>query len=63
MPIAADSEQDVRFGHVGIADNLREIILQSPLPFTIGLFGRWGSGKTTIINVLKKKLEKIKLPY
>lgn len=61
MPIAADREQDVRFGHLGIADNLREIILQCPLPFTIGLFGRWGSGKTTIINILKKKLQDNKI--
>lgn len=61
LPLAADREQDVRFGHLGIANNLRDIILQSPLPFTIGLFGRWGSGKTTIINVLKKKLEENKV--
>lgn len=61
MPIAADREQDVRFGHLGIADNLREIILQCPLSFTIGLFGRWGSGKTTIINILKKKLQDSKI--
>jgi len=61
MPIAADREQDVRFGHLGIADNLREIILQCPLSFTIGLFGRWGSGKTTIINILKKKLQDNKI--
>lgn len=61
MPIAADREQDVRFGHLGIADNLREIILQCPLPFTVGLFGGWGSGKTTIINILKKKLQDNKI--
>lgn len=57
QPISADREQDVRFGHPGIADNLRKVILNCPLPFTIGLFGRWGSGKTTILNVLRKKLQ------
>jgi len=57
QPIAADKEQDIRFGHPGIADNLRKIILNCPSPFTIGLFGKWGSGKTTILNVLRKKLK------
>jgi len=57
QPIAADKEQDIRFGHLDIADNLRKIILNCPSPFTIGLFGRWGSGKTTILNVLRKKLQ------
>ena len=57
QPIAADREQDVRFGHLDIADNLKKIILNCLSPFTIGLFGRWGSGKTTILNVLRKKLK------
>lgn len=57
QPLTADRKKDVRFGHPGMADNLREIILQCPLPFTIGLFGKWGSGKTTIINLLKDKLK------
>ena len=57
QPIAADFEQDIRFGHLDIADNLRKIILNCPSPFTIGLFGKWGSGKTTILNALRKKLQ------
>jgi len=57
QPIAADKEQDIRFGHIDIADNLRKIILNCPSLFTIGLFGKWGSGKTTILNVLRKKLQ------
>ncbi len=57
QPIAADKEQDIRFGHLDIADNLKKIILNCLSPFTIGLFGRWGSGKTTILNVLRKKLK------
>jgi len=36
MPIAADREQDVRFGHLGIADNLKEIILQCPSLLQLG---------------------------
>lgn len=57
QPIAADKEQDIRFGHLSIVDNLKKIILNCPSPFTIGLFGKWGSGKTTILNVLRKKLQ------
>ena len=67
QPITADKEQDVCFGHLDIADNLRKIIINCPIPFTIGLFGRWGRGKTTILNILRKKLqdneEKIAVVY
>jgi len=57
QPISADKGQDIRFGHLDIADNLKKIILNCPSPFTIGLFGKWGSGKTTILNALRKKLQ------
>lgn len=57
QPIAADKEQDIRFGHLDIVDNLKKIILNCPSPFTIGLFGKWGSGKTTILNALRKKMQ------
>jgi len=39
QPLTADREQDIRFGHTGIASNIQEIIVNCPLPFTIGLFG------------------------
>lgn len=61
QPLTIDRERDIRFGHSRIADNLKEIILQCPLSFTIGLFGKWGSGKTTIINLLKHKLKDNKI--
>jgi len=57
MPLSADQEQQVRFGHVGIAENLRQVVLKCPTPFTIGLFAKWGTGKTTILNLLRKRLE------
>jgi len=60
-PLTADREQDIRFGHIGIVDSLRETVLNCPLPFTTGLFGKWGCGKTTILNVLRKKLEDDKI--
>lgn len=61
QPLTADNEQDIRFGHIGIANNIQEIVANCPLPFTIGLFGKWGSGKTTILNVLTKKLRNDKV--
>ncbi len=56
QPLCPDKEQEMRFGHLSIADTLKDIILKCPNPFTIGLFGKWGVGKTSIINVLKEKL-------
>ena len=41
------------FGHAEVADVLKEIVCDCPMPFTIGLFGGWGTGKTTISNFLK----------
>jgi len=45
-----------RFKHLSIAEALKDIVLNCPLPFTIGLFGKWGTGKSTIANFLKFKL-------
>lgn len=55
-PLDADKEQEMRFGHPGIVDTLQNIVSTCPTPFTIGLFGKWGTGKTTIVNALKRKL-------
>ena len=41
------------------ANLLEELIKEEKmLPLTIGLFGDWGSGKSSILEVLKKDLEK-----
>ena len=39
------------------AQNIEQIIKKAKTPFTIGLFGEWGSGKSSIINTVRKKLE------
>jgi len=36
-------------------DVLEKIIENCPTPYTIGLFGSWGSGKSSIIKTLKEK--------
>ena len=61
QPLTADRLQEIRFGHLDIADNLRQIVVNCPLPFTVGLFGKWGSGKTTILNILRKRLDDVRM--
>lgn len=56
QPIAADEQQEIRFGHVSIVETLRNIVLSCPTPFTIGFIGKWGTGKTTILDLLKARL-------
>ena len=53
QPLRADKKQQIRFGHLGLIDNIRNIVSTCPTPFTIGLFGKWGTGKTTILGTLK----------
>lgn len=47
------------FGFEKLADILLGIIRDSPRPpFTIGVFGEWGSGKTTLMKMLQASLQK-----
>jgi len=57
-PLTADKEREVRFGHLGIVENLRKMVSACPTPFTIGLFGKWGTGKTSILEFLRDRLLK-----
>ncbi len=43
----ADIAED-RFGHLVQTEALVDAILASPQPFTLGVFGDWGVGKTTV---------------
>ena len=47
---------NAKFGHEEISSALCKTIARCPTPFTIGLFGRWGAGKSTIANSVKEKL-------
>lgn len=42
------------------ADTIEEIVQNSDTPFTIGLFGGWGSGKSSIVRTIEEKLKKNK---
>lgn len=39
------------------AESLKNTILTAPTPFNIGLYGEWGSGKSSIICTVQKELE------
>lgn len=45
------------FHHEDYVKNLKKIIEEHDPPFNIALIGKWGVGKSSIINLLKKELE------
>ena len=52
-----DLEENDLLGTKKIAEALEKIILNVETPFSIGLYGGWGTGKSSIINTLKKKFK------
>jgi hypothetical protein len=52
-----DGYSDEQFGHAAYADTLLKVLEDNEKPLTIGLFGEWGTGKTTIVNMLLRKLK------
>jgi len=53
-------ETDDLLGTNPYANTLLEVIKDSKTPFTIGLFGGWGTGKSSIIKTIKEKLNNAK---
>lgn len=50
-----DKGQD-KFGFQGYASVLTNRILQASPPLTIGIFGSWGSGKSSLMNLIKENI-------
>jgi hypothetical protein len=48
--------QTANFGFESYAQALTELIVQSQPQFAIGLFGAWGSGKTTLMHAIRRRL-------
>lgn len=53
-PITPDKKEDVRFGHQHLASAVFELLKNAEPPFTVGLYGKWGVGKTTIALLVKE---------
>jgi predicted KAP-like P-loop ATPase len=47
-------------GFDNVAEALKDIVEGSRPQFAIGIFGAWGSGKTTLMNAIRGKLNKTK---
>lgn len=58
-PLDKNSESFFNFYHSAIAPALVKILKSKSAPHTIGIFGSWGTGKSTIIHMLEgdKKLK------
>jgi Cdc6-like AAA superfamily ATPase len=58
--VLKDIEQDT-FGHKHIADAVVESILNTKPPFIIGIFGGWGTGKSSLLEIINSNLSKQKV--
>lgn len=64
QPLKSESDfNSAKFGHKEISETLTSLIISCPTPFTIGLFGRWGAGKSTISYMLKKAMSENKFGF
>jgi hypothetical protein len=44
------------FNHEAFAETILKLLTRNTPPLSIGLFGSWGIGKSTIINILRRKI-------
>jgi predicted KAP-like P-loop ATPase len=54
QPILGVRYDRLRFSHY--ADVLAEVVLTVDTPITIGIFGPWGSGKTSLMRLVAEQL-------
>lgn len=51
------------FGHWDLAQVALRILVSVTPPFNVGIFGSWGTGKTSLINLLRSELKNRNIPY
>lgn len=51
------SEEKDKFNYINFIDTIEDILDNSPSPINIGLFGKWGVGKSSILNLLDERLK------
>lgn len=56
------TNNSMEFGHKEIVSSLKLIIEKQPWNITIGLFGNWGTGKSSIVEGLKDQLIASQIP-
>jgi len=54
--IVVDTPTEEGLGFQDYADALVGIIMGSGSPFTIGILGEWGVGKTSLMQTMREKL-------
>lgn len=44
------------FNHEAFAETILKLLIRNKPPLSIGLFGSWGIGKSSIVNILRRKI-------
>lgn len=52
-----DDVEGDQFDHIAYVDTLEEVVAKAGPPWHIGLFGTWGTGKSSIVNLLYKRID------
>jgi len=55
--VSLESSAQDEFKHTHYVDVLLDILEKAETPINVGLYGRWGVGKSSILNMLKEKLQ------
>ena len=55
---ALTDEKGDEFQHRHYVSVLEDILLKSQTPINVGLYGKWGVGKSSIMHMLRKAIEK-----
>ena len=54
---ALTSSSDDQFQHKHYVSVLKDILLHSETPINVGLYGKWGVGKSSILHMLKEEIK------
>lgn len=55
--VAIDSIDKDVFNHIDIAENIINVIENEETPFNLAIIGKWGIGKSSVIEIVKGKLK------
>ena len=58
VPVLEDKERPDLLKFASTAHVLADAAVNTTTPLTIGIFGEWGSGKTSLMRLMKKEVEK-----